>query len=125
MDAATPTRPKHKQATPAPATGHGSALGITLARAAIALVLCALVAAAGLLMNQHNLALVDTLDKHIGDLRIALASPRSPAQRSDIAVVLITEETLLDYGGGEERGWWDEVGRNGTYGLLIHQELPT
>jgi CHASE2 domain-containing sensor protein len=49
------------------------------------------------LLNTIDLPLVDTLDKHVGDYRIAYGSQRAPKQRDDIAVVLITEQTLLDY----------------------------
>ena len=55
------------------------------------------VAALGLLLNGADISPVDTVDKLIGDYRIAWGSPRAAAQRSDIALVLITEETLLDY----------------------------
>lgn len=95
MDAAGPS--PHEQTTPALSAGRRSALAAAIARFGAAALFCMLIAAAGLLMNQYNLSMVDTLDKHIGDWRIALGSPRAPAQRSDIAVVLITEETLLDY----------------------------
>lgn len=67
------------------------------ARVAIVLAAAALIALAGIVLNKHDIALVDTLDKHVGDWRIALGSPRAKEQRSDIAIVLVTEETLLDY----------------------------
>ncbi|MBO0764816.1 MAG: CHASE2 domain-containing protein [Hyphomicrobiaceae bacterium] len=71
------------------------------ARAYVLVVLALLYAAvAGLLgvaLYRADIDIVDTFDKHVGDWRIALGSPRAAAQRPDIAVVLITEETLLDY----------------------------
>lgn len=66
-------------------------------RAFAALILSAAIALAGIVLNRHDISLVDTLDKHLGDWRIALGSPRAKEQRKDIAVVLVTEETLLDY----------------------------
>ena len=39
----------------------------------------------------------EALNRHIGDLATALGSPRAKAQRTDIAIVQITEETLIDH----------------------------
>lgn len=67
------------------------------ARSVIAVVIAALIALAGLLLNQHDLALLDTFDHQIGDWRIVWNTPSPPTQRDDIAVFLIDETTLLDY----------------------------
>ena len=53
--------------------------------------------ALGLWLAARDIAVVDTVDKYLGDFRTALFSPRAAAQRADIAVVLIGETTLLDY----------------------------
>ncbi len=66
-------------------------------RAVMAVVFAMLVAGLAVVLNKLDLTAVDTLDKHVGDWRIALGSPRAAAQRRDIAIVIITEETLLDY----------------------------
>jgi CHASE2 domain-containing sensor protein len=68
-----------------------------LRRFGVAVLYAAVVAVVGVLLNRADLDIVDTFDKHVGDWRIALGSPRAPTQRSDIAVILITEETLFDY----------------------------
>jgi CHASE2 domain-containing sensor protein len=60
-------------------------------------VFCLLVAASGLELDRRDLQLVQTFDKVAGDWRVALGSPPAPDQRTDIAVVLITEDSLLDY----------------------------
>lgn len=62
-----------------------------------AAVFALLVAVLGVLLHRNDLSVVDTLDKHVGDWRIALGSPIAKRQRDDIAIVLITEDTLLDY----------------------------
>ena len=62
-----------------------------------AAVFAGLVAFAGVMLHRFDLSLVDTLDKHVGDWRIALGSPKAKGQRDDIAIVLIDEQTLLDY----------------------------
>lgn len=62
-----------------------------------AAVAAALIGAISVLLNTLDLPLVDTLDKHVGDYRIAYGSPRAAGQRPEIAVVLVTEQTLLDY----------------------------
>ncbi len=67
------------------------------ARVFLSMIIAAAIAAAGILLARHELLFVDTIDRFLGDWRTAALSPRAPAQRSDIAVVLITEETLLDY----------------------------
>ncbi len=59
--------------------------------------LAVLITGLAVVLNKFDVAVVDTLDKHVGDWRIALGSPRAPAQRNDIAVILIAEDTLLDY----------------------------
>ena len=69
----------------------------SLGRAGAGLVFAVLTAIVGVVLHKLDLPLVDTLDKHLGDLRIAYGSPVAQAQRSDIAIVLITEDTLLDY----------------------------
>jgi adenylate cyclase len=100
MDAAGTTqieRPRLSPSADPPPADRRRPWVAAITRFVAAVVLCTLIAAAGLVMNQYNLSMVDTLDKHLGDWRIALGSPRAPAQRPDIAVVLITEETLLDY----------------------------
>ena len=56
-----------------------------------------LIATIGLELDQQDIALVDTLDQYVGDWRIALGSPQAEDQRPDIAIVLVTEDTLLDY----------------------------
>jgi CHASE2 domain-containing sensor protein len=71
--------------------------GALLARHGAALLFAVVVALIGLELDRRDLALVDTLDKHLGDRRIAYFSPRASDQREDIAIVLVTEETLLDY----------------------------
>lgn len=58
---------------------------------------CLVVASIGLELDRRDLHLLQTFDKMIGDWRIALGSPRAPDQRSDIAIVLVTEDSLLDY----------------------------
>ena len=68
-----------------------------LAVGLLALIYAAVVSALALALAARDIALVGTLDKYLGDFRTALFSPRAPEQRSDIAVVLITEDTLLDY----------------------------
>ena len=66
-------------------------------RAVAALIYAIFAGLVGLILYKFDLPLVDTLDRHLGDLRIAYGSPVAKAQRSDIAVVLVTEDTLLDY----------------------------
>ena len=68
-----------------------------LMRGLVALHLAALITALGIGLQRIELPIVDTFDKHIGDLPVALGSPRATDQRLDIALVLITEDTLLDY----------------------------
>ena len=68
-----------------------------LALAIVAGLYAGVVAAISLVLHRADLAIVHTFDKHVGDWRIALGSPLAAVQRSDIAIVLITEETLLDY----------------------------
>ena len=70
-----------------------SALGPGLVAVAFSI----LVAALGVVLDALNVNAFDTVDKFVGDHRIAWLSPRAAAQRTDVAVVLITEETLLDY----------------------------
>jgi adenylate cyclase len=66
-------------------------------RVGLALLFSVLVAAFGLELNRRDLAFVETFDKMTGDWRIALGSPRASDQRTDIAIVLVTDETLRDY----------------------------
>lgn len=63
----------------------------------IALLFSAVTAAVGLVLDEQDIAIVNTFDRFIGDHRIAWLSPQAADQRSDIAVVLVTEDTLLDY----------------------------
>jgi CHASE2 domain-containing sensor protein len=58
---------------------------------------CLLVAGVGLELDRRDLALVHTFDKMVGDWRIVFGSPRAPDQRSDIAIVLVTEDSLDAY----------------------------
>jgi adenylate cyclase len=60
-------------------------------------IFCLLVAALGLELDRRDLQLVQTFDKVAGDWRVALGSPAALDQRADVAVVLITEDSLLDY----------------------------
>ena len=69
----------------------------SLIKTLIALFISLCIAAIGLELDRRDIALVDTLDQHVGDWRIALGSPQAPDQRSDIAIVLLNEDTLLDY----------------------------
>lgn len=63
----------------------------------VAAMISAVVAFVGLMSDKYDLPLVATLDKFAGDWRIALGSPRASEQRPDIAIVMIDENTLLDY----------------------------
>ena len=85
--------PKTSPAEPA----RTSSCAWRLALAIVAALYAGGVAAIGLVLHRADFAIVHTFDKHVGDWRIALGSPLAAAQRSDIAIVLITEETLLDY----------------------------
>lgn len=79
-------------------TGWARGLVVRIGKWSFATVFCILVATLGLEFDQRGIAIfVDTLDEFWGDWRIALGSPRAPDQRSDITIVLINEETLLDY----------------------------
>jgi adenylate cyclase len=75
----------------------GAARARGLQRFGLAVVFALLLAAVGLVLDRLNIAPVETFDRMVGDYRIALLSPQAPQQRSDIAIVLITEDTLLDY----------------------------
>jgi adenylate cyclase len=75
----------------------GGARGRSLKRLGLTVVFAFLLAVVSLVLDRLNIAPVETVDRLIGDYRIALLSPQAPRQRSDIAIVLITEETLLDY----------------------------
>jgi adenylate cyclase len=55
------------------------------------------IAVVGLALAARDALLIATIDKYAGDLRTATMSPRAPAQRSDIVVVLVNEATLRDY----------------------------
>jgi adenylate cyclase len=68
-----------------------------LGRLGLAAAFALLLAALGLVLDSLNIAPVETFDRLIGDYRVALLSPQAPRQRPEIAIVLITENTLLDY----------------------------
>jgi len=70
--------------------------GTTL-RLLAALVFAGAIAVIGVFFDDQDVALVDTVDRFVGDYRFALLSPRAKEQRPEIAIVLITERTLLDY----------------------------
>ena len=61
------------------------------------IVFSVVLAASSLFLGDHDLLFVDTDDKYLGDWYFALLSDRALEQRRDIAVILIIEETLLDY----------------------------
>lgn len=81
------------KATPAGA----SARVFWLTRGLIAVVFAVLVGWIGIWLEDKGFAFVDTFDKHVGDLPIAYGSTVAKGQRGDIAVVLITEDTLAGY----------------------------
>lgn len=85
--------PKTSRADPARTLSGARRLAVAIAAGLFA----GVVAAISLVLHRADLAIVHTFDKHVGDWRIALGSPLAAVQRSDIAIVLITEETLLDY----------------------------
>lgn len=76
---------------------HGRGFRLRVARGAIVALLAVLIAGLGVVLHRLDLPLVDTFDRNVGDWRIARGSPPAAAQRRDIAIVLITERTLLDY----------------------------
>src|SRR5262249_53343890 len=82
---------------PAHSNGSGSLSGGLFAPRLVAGLFASLVAALGLVLDVLNINPVETLDKFVGDHRLAWLSSQAKAQRQDIAVVLVTEETLLDY----------------------------
>jgi adenylate cyclase len=73
------------------------ASSVALKRAGFAVIFSAIVALGILFLDSHNLVFIGDLDKYLGDWRIALFGRRAPEQRKDIAVILITEDTMLDY----------------------------
>lgn len=66
-------------------------------RAGVAIVFSIVVALISLFLDAHNLVFIGDLDKYLGDWRIAIFGQRAPDQRKDIALVLVTEDTLFDY----------------------------
>lgn len=80
-----------------PGPGRAPSLRVRAIRGAVVAFIAVLVAGLGVVLHRFDLPLVDTFDRHVGDWRIALGSPKAAAQRQDIAIVLITERTLLDY----------------------------
>lgn len=68
-----------------------------LTRGVIAVAFAILIGSVGVWLEDKGFALVDTFDKHVGDLPIAYGSAIASGQRDDIAVVLITEDTLASY----------------------------
>jgi hypothetical protein len=60
-------------------------------------VLAAAVSFSLLLLGEDRLSFVETLDKVSGDFRTALFAPAASAQRSDVTLVVIDEQTLRDY----------------------------
>lgn len=66
-------------------------------RAGVAVAFSLVVALISLFLDAHNIVFIGDLDKYLGDWRIALFAQRAPDQRKDIALVLITEDTLFDY----------------------------
>lgn len=70
---------------------------VHLARGLISATFATLVGLVGLELDKHGFALVDTFDRHVGDLPTAYGSPRAERQREDIAIVTIEEASLLDY----------------------------
>ena len=71
--------------------------GVAFKRAGFAVIFSVIVALGSLFLDSHNLVFIGDLDKYLGDWRIAQFGRRAPEQRKDIALILITEDTLLDY----------------------------
>ena len=91
----------------------GAAKARGFKRFGLAAAFALLLGVVGLVLDGLNIAPVETFDRLIGDHRIALLSPQATQQRSDIAIVLITEDTLLDYDSRSpiDRGLLAEVVR--------------
>ena len=85
------------QDAPRTTSARKAAQKFTVARGLIALLCAGLVGALGVWFDKEGFALVDTFDKHAGDIPIAYGSRTATGQRSDIAVILINEDTIAGY----------------------------